>query len=387
MQPREKKLAAIVGVLLAVMVLYLGVGRIVSSFSERTSRLKALKAEIHEKTGKEARGQKAAEQLAEWESRSLPSNHELARTLYQNWLVQLADKGKLKNVSVDAGRGGSHRGIYYKLPFTVHARGSLEQAIRFMHEFYAANHLQQLREVSLQPIEKSSDLDMNFIIEALILPKSSNTELNPEPAVRLAYTGLADYTSPITKRNFFAEYVEPRPPEPPRITQPPPPPPQFDPSKYAYLTAILEVEGATEAWFDVRTTGELLRLVEGQKLEIGKFKGTISRINLNDVEIESDGKFKQLALGKSLTQATAMPARPKVETPVSTVNPPESDGEAEKPADETAAKPAEKPVEKPADEAVGESSARPASTGSGTPEPNAKSPEKPAAGPAPSAGD
>lgn len=375
MQKREKVLAVAVAALLALMVCYSLVGRVVGAFSSRRTQISTLKAAIHEKQGLEKRGQQAALQLAEWERRSLPTNQKMAGTLYQNWLVQIADRVKLKNANIDAGRGGNHRNIYHTMPFTLQARGSLDQVVAFLHEFYSANHLHQLRSASLKPVQNSQDLDLNFSIEALVLPGADRRDkLNDERSNRLVLASLEDYKGSITRRNTFAPYSPPAP-RPVYSSQPSyTPTPSFDPARFAVLTAILEVGESPQAWVSVKTSGEVIRVREGDKLSVGRFNGTVTRINVADIEFEADGKRRQLALGRSLPQAVELPAEtpapapptdgstpaaaaaaqqaPAVETtlPATTPSPaPDTPGvEATIPAATTP--PADKPAEAPAGE-------------------------------------
>jgi Tfp pilus assembly protein PilO len=336
MQKREKVLAAIVASLVVLLVCYSLVGRVASAFSSRNTQISTLKATIREKQGLEKRGQQAALQLAEWEHRSLPSEQDMAKTLYQTWLVQMTDRVKLTNANIDAGRGGNHRNIYHTLPFTVQARGSVEQAVAFLHEFYSANHLHQLRSATFKPVPNSKDLDLNLSIEALVLPGADRRdELNDEPSTRLALGSLDAYKQKITGRNLFAQYTPPtpRPAFTPSFTTRPP---SFDPAKFAVLTAILEVGDGPQAWVSVKTSGEVIRLREGDKVSVGQFNGTVKRINVSDIEIETDGKRRQLALGKSLPQSIELPSEavPLPETPVSPEAPvPAESDEAAVPAD------------------------------------------------------
>jgi hypothetical protein len=320
MQKREKILAAVVASLLALMVCYSLVGRVVGAFSSRRTQISTLKAAIHEKKGLETRGQQAARQLAQWEYRSLPSNQIMAKTLYQNWLVQAADRVKLKNANIDVGRGGNHRNIYHTLPFTLQARGTVDQAVAFLHEFYSANHLHQLRSASIKPVQNSQELDLNFSIEALVLPGADRRdELNQERSNRLALGSLDEYKKRITGRNLFTPYSPPAP-RPAFTAQPTSTPtPSFDPARFAVLTAILEVGESPQAWVSVKTSGEVIRLREGDTVSVGQFNGTVTRINVADIEIEAGGKRRQLALGKSLPQSIEL--APEVAAPEATTTP------------------------------------------------------------------
>jgi Tfp pilus assembly protein PilO len=302
MQPREKLLASAVGVLLALLVTYWLFGKVRRAFSERYALIEVREGEIREKDSRVQRGNKAKAQLAHWEHRSLPSDQDLARTLYQNWLVKLVHENKLGNVSVSAGRGGMHRNTYYNIPFSVQCKGTLEQMVAFLHDFYSTNHLHQLRELSIKPSSSARSLDLNFTIEALVLPGADRKDaLNEEPGDRLMHATLAAYSEPIVKRNLFAEYVPPQPPRPQVAREQPPP--AFDPAKFAVLTGITEDGVNTHAWINVRTSGELLKLRKGDKIKVGEFEATITRIDASSIELDNDGKRRWLSLGKTLPQA------------------------------------------------------------------------------------
>jgi Tfp pilus assembly protein PilO len=308
MQKREKILAGIVGALLLLLACYSLLGRVSDAFNQRRTEITTLKGTIREKEGLEKRGEQAAEQLAGWERRSLPSSQTMAKTLYLGWLVQLSERVKLKNANIDAGRPLAHRKagqeIYHSLPFNLQARGTLDQTVTFLHEFYSANHLHRLREVSIKPVSKSSDLELNLTIEALVLPGADRSDsLNEERSGRLKLAAAEPYQQVIGKRNLFAAYSPPAPPAAFTQRSYAPSTPSFDKARFAVLTAILEVGDGPQAWVSIKTTGELIRLREGDKVSVGQFNGTVTRINVSDIEIESDGKRRQLALGKSLPQS------------------------------------------------------------------------------------
>ena len=84
-------------------------------------------------------------------------------------------------------------------------------------------------------------------------------------------------------------------------------PPATTPRDFAYLTAILDVEGTHEAWFRIFTTGEVLKLHVGESFEVGQFRGRIAEIDSLDVVIDSEAERWLMTLGESLSQATALP--------------------------------------------------------------------------------
>jgi Tfp pilus assembly protein PilO len=234
----------------------------------------------------------AVKQLELWQRRSLPSDRQVARSLYQAWLLDLVGRVGLANHSVDAGEP-RNRGGYYQISFTVQGRGSLEQLTEFLHEFYSAGHLHQIQSLVIAPAGRNDMLDLSFTIEALALAGADRKDrLTSEKSTRLACASLEDYEV-IAQRNLFG-------------TSGP-----VDPTDHTFLTGINYVNGEPEAWFTLRMADDpdqaLLKLHMGSSLQIGQFSGTVVRIGEDDVVLEADGERWLLGIGESLAQAYALP--------------------------------------------------------------------------------
>jgi len=76
----------------------------------------------------------------------------------------------------------------------------------------------------------------------------------------LASDNLADYRS-IADRNLFGVGGS------------------GDEADFAYLTAVIEVNGEPEAWFTLRASGKLLKLRRQQSFDIGSFHGIVADIS------------------------------------------------------------------------------------------------------------
>jgi hypothetical protein len=86
-------------------------------------------------------------------------------------------------------------------------------------------------------------------------------------------------------------------------------PVKFDDAKFTYLTAVLDVDGKPEAWLVVRTTGKTLKLQPGEKISVGKFKGTIKEIHQQEIQIETaDGNRMLVSIGENLSEGLPLPA-------------------------------------------------------------------------------
>ena len=88
-------------------------------------------------------------------------------------------------------------------------------------------------------------------------------------------------------------------PPPPRI--PTPPPAGFDAATQAVVTGLTDAFGQRKLFITVRTEGVILKLREGDTIEVGTIKGKIKRIGAAQVEIEiNDGTTIIVKLGDSL---------------------------------------------------------------------------------------
>ncbi len=312
-----RKRERILVVVTAVLALAFGVRFLFSMLGGATGEL----AEARDKLAKVVRdkeqdvreGNKAAARLAEWDKRSLPADHEIARSLYQNWLSELADQVGFQGTHVESAEGHMTKKAYYALPFTVRGEATMEQLVRFLFQFYQAGHLQQIRHLSIKPLENvkgqenSKTLKLSISIEALSLPGADRPDkLSSEPAHALAVAALDEYSKVIVGRNLFLPYTASGPVQS-RPTDSSPP--QFDPAKYAYLTAVLDVGGRPQAWLLSRTTDQTFKLSQGDAFTIGPVHGKVTRIDHHYVELEIDGARYQLALGNNLRDSMQPPPK------------------------------------------------------------------------------
>jgi hypothetical protein len=354
---REKVLAGVVGGLAALFVLYFMLQPILSMFLELQSSIDAKFEEVDKLKGQLAVSEKAREKLGVMRHRSLPADPQVGRTLYQDWLLELVhDRLQLHGTKVEptemhehkwntaaktrpgggAGRAAakdSANDLYYVVPFVIRGQGTLDELTRFLFEFYNAGYLHQIRHIGIKPTGNSKDLELTITVEAVSLPDAELKDKLRPPEGNLLAATLPDYQKAIVDRNIFAPYaphvVKPDPPHPvarPTIVD------KFDKSKYTYLTAIVAVDDTLGAWFFVRPTGTTLVLHEGEPIEVGTVKGTISRIDQGEVEIQdAGGNRRVLHIGVPLNASEADKAAasgPSVETVKPDSEPP---AEARKP--------------------------------------------------------
>lgn len=257
---------------------------------QRERRTKQLQSMIQKRKQELKKAEATNKRLDLWESQSLPSNPEIAVSLYRAWLTEAIQYAKFSNANVSAGSPMDRKGMYRSVNFSIRAVATLEQLTTFLFEFYKAGHLHQIGSINLTPLSRQDELDVSMSIEALILPTATRKDqLNKEPADRLAFDSLADYAV-IAERNVFASTGQ-------GVHQ----------TDQTFLTAVVAANGRPQAWFTVRSTDQVLRLSQGDTLAIGQFQGTIQEIQGRDVIVALDGERWLMTVGESLAQALALP--------------------------------------------------------------------------------
>lgn len=326
LKKREKILAMATGGAVALAALYWMLsstgGSTNFSLAELRRQCEVKHTELEKKQNL-LRGQKAnVDKLAAWEKTSLPTRPEAARSTYQRWLRDSAGKAKFRTTDIFSSEGQPRKGVYTIYPFRLEGRATLDQLTRFLHEFYTAPHLHQIRRLSLNPVDGGKEFDLAITIEAAALATADRADRLAEGRVaRLALASADDYVRAIVRRRMegerfvdaaglFTPYAPPPPPvvarrdpPPPRSDPPKPPPPKppaFDHAKFAYVTAILQIDGRPQVWIDARTIGKQFKLNEGESFVVGETKGVVKRIGRHAVEIELDGKSHIVTAGAGL---------------------------------------------------------------------------------------
>jgi hypothetical protein len=78
----------------------------------------------------------------------------------------------------------------------------------------------------------------------------------------------------------------------------------FDDATQTFLVGTVTSGDVREAWFSIRTKGQLLKLSLGDSLDVGSMKGEISRIEEQSVEIgTADGPLR-VRIGQTLSEGT-----------------------------------------------------------------------------------
>jgi hypothetical protein len=323
MKSREKMLAIGVAAVLALLGLKFGYDTVSQWFADSEKRIADLTSDQEKAEAKIRAGNAAERRMKDWQERSLPTNSERGRADYQLWLISLANK-HLKNALVDRGnlmieksatpRGGVAVGkdkdkpLYEKYRFHIKAASDLQMAgiVKFLYDFYAANHLQTIRNLSLIP--DKDKLNVSIDIEAMMLPTAQRKDdLLKDGLSKLALGDSSAYQKIIGGRDLFEPYKEPARPRDPGPSSPAPP---FDIAKYTKVTAIKAYNDEPE--IDINgPSGHHSGLKEGSDFKVGDSTYKVLEIHTKDAVLLVDGKDrKNIKLGDMLRDAIPVSETP-----------------------------------------------------------------------------
>src|SRR5262245_39970262 len=128
MTKREKVLAGAVAVILGAVALSRGVGWYRETLDTNRAELREVEQELSQARTAKLRGQRAITRLRRWQRQSLPTNSDIASSLYEDWLQkQLTEAGlKVSDLkSTKAMHAPNDR--FQDFNFVVNAEGSLRQ--------------------------------------------------------------------------------------------------------------------------------------------------------------------------------------------------------------------------------------------------------------------
>ena len=213
MTQRERILAIAVGSLLV-----LGAGQWV--WNKYNDAVKSRQDEVDSLTMKQAQlaetvqqGIIATNRMGQYESRSLSSDVERARSDYQRWLLDTVSATGIRKPKVDPSPTAMPvQGVYTKLNYKVTGETEFSDVLDLMHTFYAKDYLHQISKLDLVP-NRSGGFGLKMSVDVVLLDSAPADAVEPANTSWRVAADKSQYLDPILNRNLF----EP-PNQPPRFT-------------------------------------------------------------------------------------------------------------------------------------------------------------------------
>ena len=294
MTPRTKWLM-IAG--LAVFGLY-GADSLYRSWIEQpnqqlVAKLDTLTQSIVESKDDQLVAQKLGKRLDGYAARALPYDASLARSLYQEWLLNLVEKHQFVSTAVDAAqpvpveirsrtKKGKRVRVGHKLAYSLRGQASLAKLAAFLDDFRSAGHLHKIRTLSLNPIGNEGQLDTSLAIEVLCLDASPNKDqLSDFVWVQDPASPANDYAD-LVRRNLFAR---------------------------GFAKALNDIElkaitfnryGKAEAWFTVDRVGTIRTIAAGNQIPVALHDIAVVEVLADRVLVRVNQDPHWITLGQSI---------------------------------------------------------------------------------------
>lgn len=206
MNQREKLLAIVAGGILAIFLIMTMIPRMMGSYAQRKTTITKLRSDIRAKETARDELRVNTNTLQKLREQSLCRDPDLAQSQYKTWLIKMVkeDVG-LDNVVIGSGTIQKTGDLYLKHTFKVTGKGDLGQLTELLYNFYRANYLHRIRQLSVAPMAREKNqLQLIFSIDALSLQSVAlDKNLSEETSDLLEQEDIKFYIDRIVQRNLF----------------------------------------------------------------------------------------------------------------------------------------------------------------------------------------
>ncbi len=306
MNDREKFLAVAVAAMVALWGASQGWTKYQTALDKNLNTQRSVAQELSTTRTATARGRRAQQKLRKWQRQSLPTDADIAKSLYQDWLQQqLTSAGlKVKELNIRSPRASSAN--YRQFTFKINATGKLKQLTEFLYGFYQAKHLHRISQATLSPTKGRKSLEISLTVDALSLAEAKRADQLADGTSDPFQQSLAQFRDSIVGRNLFATD---------RVAKPA--------TKAAEVAEMVETETedneAARANFSglnygqkgwlmsvrMKDSGKVLYFRVGDTIDIGQFQGTVQQFDgaRRRVIVSSETGQVQVRLGQTLAEA------------------------------------------------------------------------------------
>lgn len=266
-------------------------------------KLTALDEEQADAQVAQLEGRRLSKRLEEYAERSLPFDPELARSKYQDWLLQLVESHEMKSAAVDADTPrpievrsrtsrSKRRLIGHSISYTLRSRTNLAHLTDFLYDFHRSAQLHKIRGFSLTPLSDGSQLDLNLTIESLALQATEREDVLSDWVRTDESFPRREEFDAFVQRNLFAKGF----------------------SKVLgeiRLTAItVDRGGESQAWFETGKGTATQKLRAGEELSIPLHTVRVIGFEDKGVRVSVNEMDCVLGLGESLGDVLQTPQVP-----------------------------------------------------------------------------
>lgn len=322
MNTRTKWLLAGVGVL---ALLYVG-DYVYRTYIEEPSRnatvaLEKLDKQLQDAADSQLIAKKISQKMEGFAGRALPYNPDVARSLYQDWLLKLMERHEMAGISIDASAPvpieiksrttkKKNRLIGYRISYSVHGKTSLPKWVNWVRDFESSGHLHKIKSLTLVPLGNGNEIDANLTIEAVSLQAAEREDQLTQWIRNPQQEPSASVLASFVQRNIFAR--------------------GFSKTLAAIRLQALTFNrrGEGEAWFDVGE-GKSTQIINlGQKLDIPIHDIVLLSVAGDVAKLKVNGAVIELAIGQTLGQVMAPGTNAAPESPAGETIVEESDTKA-----------------------------------------------------------
>lgn len=260
-----------------------------------TAQLDDLNTNLNASKSEQLVAQKQGNRLEALAARALPEDPQLARSLYQQWLLNLIETNELTSASVDAAqpvrleirsrtKKGKRQLVGHRINYSLRGQATLAKLASFLNDFRKAGHLHKIRAITLNPIGNEGRLDADLTIEVLCLEASANKkELGIWEIVDDATVSPSTYDH-LVRRNLFAR---------------------------GFAKALFDVElkaitsnrdGIAQAWFRVDGRGTTKTISAGNQIPVALHDIVVVEVLTNKVLVRINEESLWIKLGQSIGQ-------------------------------------------------------------------------------------
>lgn len=301
MNQREKLLGVGVALLAILWAATMGVDGFRKARERNYRDLKNARMELNLAREASERGLLAQNKLREWGRQSLPTDIDIAKSLYEDWLrEQLTESGLYVSEINDQEPGGAKK-RFQEVTFKIEAQGKLGELSDFLYRFYRAGQLHRISQANLKPTKSRDSISISLTINALSLDNCKRKDTLADRPSDQPLPPLEEIRQIIVDRNIFAVYSPPVPDSPSPGEQP-----TDSPDTEAAQARFTGMTYGKDGWqmaVHMTESGKVLFFREGDSIEIGRFVGQISKLEDRRAIVTLSNQRVMLTIGQYLTEA------------------------------------------------------------------------------------